>query len=354
MNKIFSVLLSFVFILSQVSCQPQKPSEVKNIILLIGDGMGLAQVYAGMSVSKDKLNIERSQVVGLSKTNSTSHYTTDSGAGATAIATGTKTYNGAISVDTSGNPLKPISLYAQERGMGTGIITTCNLNHATPAAFAVSNISRHNYNEIVKSFGETNFDVLIGGGSFLFDSLDVSQTFINKGYDVVKHLDSIDNQMEKPILALPFEAHPPSIIEGRSSEYLASASKIALKRLSKSSNGFFLMIEASQIDWGGHDNNIDYVVSEMLDFDKAIGIAYDYADRNPGTLVIVTADHETGGLTLHNGNLKQGTIEANFSSFGHTGILVPVFAYGTGASEFSVIMDNTDIFYKMMSALGLK
>ena len=356
MKKSIFIVLVIILSLSLSSCKSfnsKKHSEVKNIILLIGDGMGVTQVYAGMSVAKNKLNIERSQFTGFSKTYSSSDYTTDSGAGATAISTGQKSYNGSIAVDSSGKELKSITDYANEAGLSTGIVATCALSHATPAAFAVSNVTRNDYNKITSDYTQSGVDVLIGGGAFLFDSLGVTDSLRNLGYEIQNDLDLVDLTSDAPLLSLPYEQHPPSLIDGRNEEYLRTATKIATQKLSYNDKGFFLMIEASQIDWAGHKNNIDYVVSEMLDFDKAIGEAYDFADANPGTLVIVTADHETGGLILPKGSIKDKTIVSEFASGGHTGIMVPIFTYGTGAEEFSTIMENTDIFVKMMSALGL-
>ena len=132
------------------------------------------------------------------------------------------------------------------------------------------------------------------------------------------------------------------------------ATKIALSRLKKNENGFFIMIEGSQIDWGGHDNDISYQISEVIDFDKAVGEAMNFADNNPGTLVIVTADHETGGLALVGGDIKNGELQARYSSGDHTAVMVPVFAYGTGAAEFAGIYENTELFHKMIRLFGFK
>ena len=126
----------------------------------------------------------------------------------------------------------------------------------------------------------------------------------------------------------------------------------AIKILNKNKKGFFLMVEGSMIDWGGHDNNIDYVITETLDFDRAIAKALEFAIEDGETLVIVTADHETGGLTLVGGDMRKKTIEANFSTGDHTAVMVPVFAFGPGAEEFGGIYENTEVFEKMMDAFG--
>ncbi len=352
MKKISNLLIFLLFV-GAIQAQVTGAPEVRNIIILIGDGMGIAQVQAAMSVSKDNLNIERAQFTGFSKTYSADDYTTDSGAGATAIFTGKKTYNTAIAFDTEFKPLKSISQYAHEAGYATGVAVTCDIIHATPAAFYTHNARRSNYSEIAQSFLSANADVLIGGGFKLFDSLGLTKAFIQEGYMVEKSLQALNPTTDKPVLIQPFEGHAPKMSEGRGT-FLPDATRFALQKLNRNEKGFLLMVEGSQIDWGGHANDIDYVVSELLDFDQCVGAAFDFADANPGTLVIVTADHETGGLTLIDYDDETGKLITNFSTSDHSGLMVPVFAYGTGASSFTGIMENTDLFYKMMSAFGLK
>ncbi len=347
------VLSVFIFMLFPINpVYSQTRDNVKNIILLIGDGMGTDQVYAAMTVSKDKLNFERAKYIGFSKTYSLSNFTTDSGAGGTAIATGTKTKNHAVGVDSSGNPLKSILVYAGEHNKSTGIVTTCDLTHATPATFVANQLSRYSLDEIALDYLNVDVDVLIGGGRHRFDSLGVTKALKNKGYKVTKKLNSIRIKDTSPVICQVAEEHPLSILEGRDPDYLQNAVEFALNKLNMDPEGFFLMVEGSQIDWGGHDNNLDYVISETLDFDKAIGKAFDFADQNPGTLVIVTADHETGGLTLPNGDINKHIVDSQFGTTGHTGVMVPIYAYGKGSEAFSHIMQNTDIFKNMMQAFG--
>jgi alkaline phosphatase len=344
-------ILVLLVILTSSSGVARKKPEVKNIILLIGDGMGLAQVYSAMSVTDHPLNIERAKYIGLSKTYSANNYITDSGAGGTAISTGTKTNNGAIAVDTQGKKLKTILEYAEDYGKATGIVVTCNLNHATPASFIAHENLRYMDVDITRDFLKTDIDVLIGGGAHIFDSLKVSDQMQKKGYQLTYSIDSIDSRKAGNLLCLAAEDQLPPMLNGRS-DYLPKSVNIALDRLSKNQSGFFLMVEGSQIDWGGHSNNIDYVTSELLDFDKAVGEAMDFADKNPGTLVIITADHETGGLTLTDGNVQERKITAQFSTTYHSGVMVPIYTYGTGSEAFSGIMQNTDIFCHMMKAFG--
>jgi alkaline phosphatase len=352
MKKIFSYILVFAIIVLSCSGSGDGNPPVKNIILIIGDGMGLTQVYSSMITTKEKLNIERAQFIGLSKTYSLNSLITDSGAGATAISTGHKANNHVIAVDTNGKPMKTIMEYASEAGLSNGIVVTCDLAHATPAAFLTHNIFRENYIDITKNYLHANFDILIGGGIHRFDSLLISDSLRMKGCQVVYSLDSVNISNNGPIVCMVAQEHLPSETEGRGN-YLVKATDLALNRLNRNPKGFFMMIEGSQIDWACHANDYNYLVSEVLDLDKAIGRAFDFADKNPGTLVIVTADHETGGLTMPADSIT-GEINANFSSHEHTGVMVPIYAYGTGAKNFSQIMENTDLFYRMMKSLRLK
>lgn len=332
----------------------QSTDKVKNIILMIGDGMGTDQVYAAISTSKNRLNIERAKFIGFSKTYSANNYITDSGAGGTAMATGVKTKNHSIGVDTSGNPIKSILVYAEEYKKSTGLVTTCDLTHATPASFVAHELSRYNANAIAQDFLDVDVDVMIGGGKHRFDSLGISDSLVNRGYKVTDKLSSIKKKDKTPLACFVSPEHPKSIIDGRDPEYLNNAVEIALNKLSNNLKGFFLLVEGSQIDWGGHANDLKYVITETIDFDKAVGVAFDFADKNPGTLVIVTADHETGGLTVINGELKSHKVAGHFSTINHSGVMVPIYAYGTGAENFSQIMENTDIFKKMMKAFGFQ
>jgi alkaline phosphatase len=352
LHKTAIIFISALLILvSGGSGVSPKPVSVKNVILLIGDGMGLAQVYAAILNSKEKLNIERAQFVGLSKTYSADNDITDSGAGGTALSTGHKTYNGAIGVDTARRAIKNIREYAEDAGKSTGVVVTCNLTHATPAAFLAHETARYFYNKIAMDYSSTNADILIGGGAHIFDSLGVSGRLRQRGFEVTYTLDSVDTETLAPVACFASSEHLPMKMRNRG-DFLPNATAMALQKLNLDTDGFFLMVEGSQIDWACHSNNLDYLISEVLDFDKAVGVAMDYADNNPGTLVVVTADHETGGLTWPDNENNQ--ISGHFSSTGHTGIMVPVYAYGTGAEEFSGIMENTQINVKMMKALHFK
>lgn len=355
MRFIFATLL-WLFSITLYS-QTIKSGEVKNIILMIGDGMGLSQIQAGLTANKNQLQLERCNYIGLAKTYSADNYITDSAASGTALATGNKTANGYIATDTTGKPLETILEKAESHQLATGMVVTCAVVHATPASFIAHNKDRHQYEEIAIDFLETPIDVLIGGGKKFFsnrsDNLPLLKRWEEKNYKVYDANTELPEKYDAPFVILTDTVHPPTYTQGRGN-YLVDNTKIALNTLSKNEKGFFLMIESSQIDWGGHANDKDYVVSEMLDFDRTIGTVFDFADKNEGTLVIITADHECGGMTVLNGNYETGGVEATFAVKSHTGTMVPVFAYGKNAKEFSGIYENTEIFNKMMQLYGFR
>lgn len=336
-----------------------KPSGEKpplNIILFIGDGMGIAQIYAGMTANHGKLSLERCTHVGLQKTYSASSYVTDSGAGATALASGVKTKNGSIAVDTNGKPVKTILEYAEENGLSTGLVSTSAITHATPAGFIAHQVSRDNYEAIALDFLKSDIDIFIGGGEKDFsvrdDSLNLIDSLEKKGFQVISDIREIHYEHGK-IACLTAQEHNPSILNGRGNMF-PDAVAASIRFLDDKKTGFFLMAEGSQIDWAGHDNSTEGVVAEMLDFDNAIQIALDFAEKDGNTLVIITGDHETGGMTITGGDFSTGKVEAAFTTEDHTAVMIPVFAFGPGADKFSGIYENTDIFLKMMSAFGFK
>lgn len=360
MKNLKLVVIALIVLVSCNKVEPikeNKTSQAKNIILLIGDGMGVAQVYAAMSVSAEPLNLERFKHVGFHKTYSMNGYITDSGAGGTALSTGIKTCNQCIAVDTLGNPLKTILEYAEDNQLATGLVSTSSILHATPASFIAHEQSRSDYERIALDFLDIDIDLFIGGGKKQFtdreDHLNLIDSLYKKQYHVIDGLENLNTETEGKFAVFTASEHNPKISDGRGDMLPVSTEK-AIKVLSKNKKGFFLMVEGSQIDWGGHDKDIDYVISETLDFDKAIAKALDFAIRDGETLVIVTADHETGGLTIVGGDLKSKTIQVDFSTDCHTAVMVPVFAFGPGAEEFGGIYENTEVFEKMIRAFGFK
>jgi len=332
-------------------------SMPKNIIFLVGDGMGVTQIYAGLTANKGKLNLERFKRIGFSKTSSSDNYITDSAAGATAFSIGKKTFNGAIGVDADSMPVKTILEMAEENGLATGLVSTSSITHATPASFIAHQPSREMQYEIALDFMNTDIDVFIGGGMQYFksreDGQDLTQKLAEKGYSVVSDLVSLKASSSKKLVGLLAEDGMPKYSEGRG-EMLPTSAMKAIDVLKQNEKGFFLVIEGSQIDWAGHAHDIQWVIDEMLDFDRTIGKVLDFAAKDGNTLVVITADHETGGLALNGGSLKTGEVEASFSSRKHTSTMVPVFAFGPQAHTFQGIYENHTIFQKFLDAYQMK
>ena len=328
----------------------------KNVILLIGDGMGLTQIYAGYTANKGQLSLFNIPTQGLSITKASDSYITDSAAGATAMATGHKTNNRFISVDESGKPLELITQQLAKKNYKTAIISAGNITDATPAAFYAHQPER-SYNEpIANDFLSNPSDILIGGGTKEFkarkDGKDLSKVLVEKGYTFADKFSALDTITNSKFVIVD-DASVVSMKNGRG-DFLTKSLAKATSTFSKSKNPFFIMAEGAQIDYGGHSNNVEYVVREMLDFDKLVGQAMEFVDNNPETLLVVTADHETGGLSLIDGSIEKGYVHGSFSTNDHTAVSVPVFAYGAGAQNFAGVYQNTEIYTKIIEALSKK
>jgi len=352
-----------------ITAQPQiveKPitgvdKKVKNVIFMVGDGMGITQITSGLYSNNNKLNLERISTIGLHKCYAYDDLITDSAAGATAFACGVKTYNGAIGVGPDTIPVQTILEEAELKGLKTGMIATSTIDHATPASFAAHNMYRKNYEEIVLDYLESGCEILIGGGQKSFDRRDMdernlSKEFAKDGYTVVSHVDKTINEIDmtdvEKLIFYTADSSPLPVSQGR--DYLKPASELSIRHLNKNNdNGFFLLIEGSQIDWGGHANDANMVITEMLDFDKTIGAVLDFAEKDGNTLVIITADHETGGFAIQKGS-KLNDLKTAFTSDYHTADLIPVFAFGPGEEDFNGIYENTELYHKMRAAFGWK
>lgn len=332
----------------------------KNIILLIGDGMGLTQVTAGLYMNNNKLNLEEFPIIGLHKNYpKETSLITDSAAGATAIASGEKSYNAAIGVNADSMPIATILEMAEARGLATGLVATCAITHATPASFIAHQKKRDMFEPIAADFLKTDIDLIIGGGKKYFDNRtqdtrNLYKELETKGYQVSDFFKEELKDVKltgQPLAYFTANDHPLQASQGR--DYLPSTSRFSADFLKKRSpkKGFFLMIEGSQIDWGGHANNSDYIITEMIDFDKAIGQILEFAKQDGETLVIVTADHETGGYSINKGSVM-GKLETKFTTDYHTGTMIPVYAFGPGAEAFSGIYENTALFDKMKQLFG--
>lgn len=341
---------------SQDAKDKETTTQVKNIIFLIGDGMGLSQVSSAFYYQDKEPSFKRFNHIGLIRTSSAKQKITDSAAGATAFACGEKSYNGAIGVDVNGDPLTSIIDILSENGLSTGLIATSSITHATPACFYAKAKQRSEEELIASQLPGSGVDFFAGGGIQFFsgrsDGLNYLDSLQAHGFKV--DTSSLDvngiNSDEKYGFLLAKEGMP-RMLDGRG-DYLPQATQAALDYLSQKDNGFFLMVEGSQIDWGGHENNAEYLISEELDFDKTIDVALDYAEQHDNTLVVVTADHETGGFSLASNDGDYNDIKPTFSTGGHTTTLIPVFAFGPGAENFGGIYENTGIFHKMVELIG--
>ncbi len=326
----------------------------RSIILLIGDGMGVSHVFAGYTANGGVLNLSNMPYSGFSATQSSDNYVTDSGAGGTALSTGVRTYNGAIGVDDDKNPIPTILEIAQKHGKATGLISSSAITHATPASFIAHQPKRSMYEEIAADFLKTDIDLFIGGGKSFFaerkDGRNLIKELEEKGYRVFDNMEEAAGVNAGRLVVLAADQHCPPYPER--GELLPEATGKAVDLLNKNPKGFFMMVEGSQIDWGGHENNTAFVVQEMLDFDRAIGKALEFAARDKETLVIVTADHETGGMSITGGSFEKNEVTGKYTTGGHSAVFVPVFSFGPGAEHFSGIMDNTDIFHKMHDLFG--
>lgn len=351
---LFSVIILAFQSGAPVEVTPPAAAFPKNIIFLIGDGMGLAQVTAGLYADSKPLNLERFPVTGLIKTYSAKNLITDSAAGATAFACGCKTYNGAIGMTVAKKPCPTILEQAKAMGLATGLVVTSSITHATPAAFIAHVTDRQYMEDIATFFVKSNIDLFIGGGMRYFtnrrnDQRNLYRELQAKGYAMSsfaeKNLRDCALYPQQPFAWFSADEEPGSVETGR--DYLPVAAQLAPNFLAQRSNhGFFLMIEGSQIDWACHANKGDLAVQEMLDFDEAIGEALRFAEKDGNTLVVVTADHETGGMALLRGEDKK-SLKIKFTTDYHTAVLVPVFAYGPGAEQFNGLYENTDIYNKM-------
>lgn len=352
MKQIKLIIASFFIVYcayAQQQTSSNTPKKIKNIIFMVGDGMGTTQIYAGLTANKGWLHLEKIKHIGFSKTNSANRYITESAAGATAFAIGQKTKNGAIGVDSLDRPMPTILEIAHKNGLSTGLVATADLTDATPAAFTAHVPQRNMQQEIASDYLKSGVDVFIGAGRSQFvnrrDGRDLIKELAEKGYTVSFDIDEIVKVKEGKLAGLL-----PELRVAERGDQLIKSAFTAINILNQNPKGFFLMIEASRIDHGGHANDLEYVIEEMLDFDRAIGKVLEFAEKDGETLVVITADHETGGLTLTGGDIETGKVRGEFSSKGHTSVMVPVFAFGPGAEEFIGIYHNNTIFEKFMNA----
>ena len=353
---------------SQQGGRATRQKAPKNIVFLIGDGMGLSQLSSAYFYGSGEPNFSRFKDLGLIKTSSSSDKITDSAAGATAFASGIKTYNGAIGVAPDTNSVPTIMEELSAKGWATGLISTSSITHATPACFFAHAKLRKLEEDIAVQMVTSQVDFFAGGGKRFFfknrsDGRNLLPDLEAQGFimDTTGIDKPIDDYSKRYGYLLADKGLDPKH-QGRD-DYLAQASAKALDYFSKQGKPFFLMIESSQIDWGGHDNDADYLIAETLEFDRVIGLVLDFAAKDGNTLVVVTADHETGGYTLSSETKKNAegksysdynSISPTFSTGGHSATLVPVFAWGPGSDKFRGIYENTHIHKLFSDLAGLK
>ncbi|MFS0639097.1 alkaline phosphatase [Mesobacillus foraminis] len=418
-----------------------KNQEIKNVIVLIGDGMGVSYTSAHRYLKDDPStkNVEPTTLdkylVGQQSTypEDPSQNVTDSASAATAMSAGIKTYNNAIAVDNDGSEVKTVLEAAKEKGKATGLVATSEITHATPASFGSHDESRKNMNAIADDYydelvnGKHKIDVMLGGGksNFIRNDRNVAEEFKKAGYSYVENKEDLLNTKDDQLLGLFAEGGLPKMIDrDEATPSLQDMTEVALEKLSKDKDGFFLMVEGSQVDWAGHDNDIVGAMSEMEDFENAFEAAIDFAKKDKHTLVVATADHSTGGYSIGaNGiynwfgepikaakrtpdfmaeqiaagagveetlkkyidqnilaltpeeiqsvetaaktketleidnaieNIFNKRSNTGWTTGGHTGEDVNVYAFGPSSSEFAGKIDNTDIAKNVFDAINYK
>ena len=410
--------------------------EPKNVIMVVGDGMGPAYTTAYRYFADDKntLDVEQTvfdrMLVGMASTYPAriSGYVTDSAAGATALATGVKSYNGAIAVNVDKKPVSTVLEWAKEHGMKTGVAVTSQINHATPAGYSAHNESRKNYDQIADSYFDEKIndhfvlDVMLGGGWDYFIRYDrnLVAEFKKAGYQYVDNIAHLKTANSKqPLLGLFAEQGLNWALDMPPKQRLKTLTQAAVEHL-ENDQGFFLLVEASQIDWAGHSNDVGAAMSEMQDLAQTMTWLEQYVDAHPDTLLVLTADHSTGGFTIGANKIyrwepqwldnlqaspyaiakqlmsaeKKSTLAAELLGFslneeekskieaidtqdeeiayqtvktlldvrtntgwttgGHTGVDVPVFAKGPGSEMFRGMLNNTQVADNIFSLLGRK
>lgn len=370
--RIFLALILLFFVMVLGGCSPQltregsdtNAAEPLNIIFMIGDGMGVPQISTAFYFGSATSNFERFKNIGFHKSSSTSHWITDSAAGATAFSIGEKTYKRAIGVSKDTLPKETILEHLQKKGYQTGLISLTSITHATPASFYAHVKDRDLHEEIAAQLVKANIDFLAGGGRKYFkdrtDGLNLFTELEAKGYN----LDTLSLSTPRPNVKNAFviaDEGLPSKLEGRD-DFLKEATEKALSYFDRSDKPFFMMVEGSYIDWGGHAENSEMVIAEVNDFDRTLGTVLDYVETHPNTLLVVTADHETGGLSIgkfYDTDTITGKktevpqkVAVYFNSDQHSGELIPVFAKGKGAENFQGIYDNSAIYHHILKSIA--
>lgn len=330
----------------------------RNVILIVGDGMGVAQWQAGLIANKGQSNLKKFKNIGFLLTHNATSLNGAAPDHGTALATGLKSYSGAVSVDMDTVQVKSIIEYAGENGISTGIVSANTLLEGGVAPFVAHEANRMQMEKIAASYLNHNLDVFIGAGLRSFaqrkDGRNLVAELRVKGYHVLSSMDSIKNIRDGKLAGFTSDQNNPGVNEGRGSMF-PDAVQTALNILDNNKKGFFLFVADVYIDRASHSGNAELVALESVDLDKAIGKALEFAEKDRNTVVIVTGGPEASGMALTGGSIKNGTIEAKWAVPGmiHTGTMVPVFAFGPESEQFQGIQENTELFFKMMNILRL-
>lgn len=349
-------------------------TKPRNVILLIGDGMGFAQVEAASLYEhgqKGKLYFQSLPSSGRLRTYPAKgpNAVTDSAAAGTAFAAGRKVNNGVLSMAIPGDrsALETVLERAAAQGKRTGLVTTATITHATPAAFASHVPSRGQYDKIaMQMLTETRPNVLFGaagakgkdGERVVFGMMPESAEAA--GYTVVRNksqLDALIPGLEHVSGQFHQGGHMPYYfddVSGQASVYseaprLSEMTLKAIELLEGTPEGFFLMVEGARIDHSGHSNDIQRNIHETLEFDRTVRSVMNWAASRRDTLVIVTSDHETGGLRIEEPIGRKGQVpKVSWASKGHTNSFVPIYAWGPGSEKVRDILENTDVYLLML------
>lgn len=338
-----------LFVVTVLLCGcTRKETAPKNVILIVGDGMGVAQVYASVVAAQgDNSAFLRFPVTGFSRTYSLNKYRTDSSAGGTALTTGQKVENYHVNWGPDSSRYQTIFDDAIAAGKSTGFVVVSDALDATPAATYGHVPYRKMYDTLSLQMAQCQHSVMVGGGYKYFlpenrkDGMAPLDTLSRRGFSVVRTLDSLLMFDGDKVVGLLYDGDP--LTEPDRGDVLRPASMKAIEMLSRNPKGFTMLIEGSQIDWACHDNDSAYMIAELKDFELMLHAVLDWAEKDGQTLVVVTADHETGGLTLPDGDIEHGVNVPRYHWGSHTGVMVPVFAFGPGAERFTGIQQNTDI-----------
>ena len=327
--------------------------KVKNVIYLIGDGLGLNQATAAYYANKNQLTIFNINDIGFQVNNALGAFTTDSAAAGSALATGEANANRHISSTVDGQDIPSLSDFFDQKNYSVGVLTLGNIADATPAAFYGHNVERDNADEITRYLLKGHVDLLCGSGMRELtrrkDGVDLVGDLKKAGYAFISDASEITDQKGKVIC---IDERMDKAVEESTINFLADATKDAIEYLqTQSDKGFFLMVEGAKIDYAGHAKSVPGSIIETFSFDLAVAEALKFADQNGETLVVVTGDHETGGLVLLDGDEQTGRVMGVYVTNDHTPAMLPVYAYGPGAEKFTGVYRNTEIARRIKSMI---